>query len=115
MSLSKYLADAGTVSNWDSQNRWVADNINRIYHALDLRIGPILIMGKERHWDPKLYDEIMSYVQNYWMGKKDRLLHLTDDQIEKYVACQAAKHNIQPVPPPVADNVEILQAPERAH
>ncbi len=44
MNLSKYLVDAGTVSNWVNQNQLVADNINRIYHALDLRINPILIM-----------------------------------------------------------------------
>ncbi len=117
MNLNKYLADADTVSNLDSPNKRVADNLNRIYHALDLRIGPILIMGEERHWDPKLYDEMMSHVQGDWMKRwlsRFMLLHLTDEQIEEYVESKAAIHHIPQVPPPVVDNVEILQAQERS-
>ncbi len=114
MNLSKYLVDAGTVSNWVNQNQLVADNINRIYHALDLRINPILIMGEERHWDPQLYDKMMSHVQYDWMGKQYMLLHLTDEQIEEYTEYRAASYHIPQVPPPVVDNVEILQAQERS-
>ncbi len=114
MDLNKYLVNAGVVCNWDSQNQLVADNLNRIYHALDLRISPILVVGEERHWDPQLYDEIMSHVQGDWMGKKDMLLHLTDEQIEEYVESRAAVYHIQPVPPPVVDNVEIMETPAQA-
>ncbi len=46
---------------------------------------------------------------------KDRLLALTDGQIEEYVESQAAIYHIPPVPPPVADNVEVVKAPEAAN
>lgn len=97
------------MGDWDGQEQLIADNFNRIYQALNLRISPILIVGNEQQWDPKLYDEIMSHVRG-WMNK-GRLLSLTDEQIEEYVASQAAIHHILPV----ADNVEVMAEPEVAH
>lgn len=111
MDLNKYLVDASTVGDWDDQEQLIADNFNRIYQALDLRIGPILIVGSEQQWDPNLYDEIMSHVRATWMSK-DKLLSLTDEKIEEYVESQAAIYHIPPVPPPVVDNVEIIKEPE---
>lgn len=111
MDLNKYLVDASTVGNWGGQDQLAADNLNRIYKALHLRISPILIVGKEKQWDPELYDNIMSHVRDTWMDK-DRLLALTDEQIEEYVESQAAIYHIPPVPPPIPDNVEVMKAPD---
>ncbi|MDA1107336.1 MAG: hypothetical protein O2845_02925 [Proteobacteria bacterium] len=111
MNLSKYLVNASTVCSWDGENQRAADNFNRIYHALDMRISPVLIIGKEPQWDPELYNEIMSRVRDDWMRKKDMLLKLTDEQIAEYVESQAAIYHISPVLPPVVDNVEVLRAP----
>lgn len=111
MDINKYLVDASTVGDWDSQEQLIADNFNRIYQALNLRIGPILIVGSEQQWDPDLYDEIMSHVRSAWVNK-DKLISLTDEQIEEYVASQAATYHIPPVPPPIVDNVEVMNEPE---
>lgn len=111
MELNKYLVDVNAMCNWDGQDQLAADNLNRIYHALDLRLSPILIVGNERQWDPKLYDEIMSHVRDDWTNK-DRLLNLTDEQIEEYVQSRAAFYHIPLVPPPVVDNVEIMKVPK---
>lgn len=114
MDLNKYLVDADNVGDWGGDEQRAADNLNRIYKAIDLRITPLLIVGKEHQWDPELYDEIMSHVQASWINK-DRLLALTDEQIEAYVESQAAIHHIPPVPPSVVDNVEVMKAPEAAN
>ncbi len=114
MDLNKYLVDASTVGDWGGKEQLIADNFNRIYQALNLRIGPILIVGSEQQWDPNLYDEIMSHVRGAWMSK-DKLLSLTDEQIEEYVESQAAIYHIPPVPPPVVDNVEVIKEPEAAN
>ncbi len=113
MDLNKYLVDVTAMCSWDGQDQLAADNLNRIYHALDLRIGPILIVGGERQWDPKLYDEVMGHVRDDWTSK-DRLFNLTDEQIEEYVESRAAAYHIQPIPPPVVDNVEIMETPAQA-
>jgi len=110
MNLSNYLVNASIVCKWDGENQLAADNLNRIYHALDMRLNPILIMGGEPQWDPNLYSEIMDHVRDHWMCKRDMLLHLTDEQIEEYVRSQAEIYHIPPVPPHVVDNVEILRA-----
>ncbi len=109
MNISKYLVDVNDVRNWDSQDQLVADNLNRICRALDLRIYPILIVGWEPRWDPKLYDEIMSHVRDTWISK-ERLLNLTDEQIIEYVESRAAIYGIPLLPPPIVDNVEIMEA-----
>ena len=114
MDLNKYLVDASNVGDWGGDEQLAADNLNRIYKALDLRITPLLIVGKEQQWDPELYDEIMSHVRDAWMNK-DRLLKLTEEQIKNYVESQAAAHHIPPVPPPVVDNVEVMKAPQAAN
>ncbi|MEO6696894.1 MAG: hypothetical protein ABIN45_02715 [Gammaproteobacteria bacterium] len=111
MNLSKYLVDVNDVGDWGGQEQPAADNLNRIYHALDLRICPIIIVGDERQWDPKLYGEIMSHVWGDWM-RKDMLLNLTDEQIREYVESQAAIYAIPPIPPPIVDNVEVMGAQE---
>lgn len=110
MNLSNYLVNASTVCQWDRENQLIADNLNRIYHALDMRLNPILIMGEEPRWNPNLYSEIMDHVRDNWMCKKDVLLKLTDEQIEEYVRSQAEIYHIPPVPPHAVDNVEILRA-----
>lgn len=114
MDLNKYLVDASTVGDYGGHGQLAADNLNRIYKALHLRISPILIVGKEKHWDPEFYNEIMSHVRDACMNK-NRLLALTDEQIEDYVESQAAIYHIPPVPPSVPDNVEVMKAPEAAN
>ncbi len=99
MDLNRYLVTASTVCNWDGQDQKAADNLNRIYHALDLRINPVLIMGEELHWDPGLYDKIMGQVRGDWLCRKDELLSLTDEQIQDYVESRAAMFHI-PLPAP---------------
>lgn len=111
MDINKYLVDADSVGDWNGQEQLIADNFNRIYQALDLRIGPILVVGSEQQWDPNLYDDIMGHVRGAWVSK-DKLLSLTDAQIEEYVESQAAAYHIPPVPQPVVDNVEIVKEPE---
>jgi hypothetical protein len=111
MDLNKYLVDANTVGDWDDNNQLAADNLNRIYQTLHLRIGPVLIVGKERLWDPELYDEIMSQVRDDWMNR-DKLLNLTDEQIDKYVESLAEIYGIPPISPPKVDNVEIKKETE---
>ena len=101
MDLNKYLVTAGTVCNWDGQDQVAADNLNRIYRALDLRISPILIMGDEPHWDPHLYDKIMEQVRGDWLCQKDKLFSLTDEQIQDYVESQAAIFHIPPPAPSI--------------
>lgn len=106
MDLNKYLVDASSVGDWGGQEQLAAHNLNRIYHALDLRICPILIVGDERQWNPGLYGEIMSHVWRDWMHK-DMLLNLTDERLKEYVESMADYYHIQAVPPYVVDNVEI--------
>lgn len=92
MNLNKYLVTAHGVSRWDDRDQrdqMVANNINRIYHALDLRIGPILITGDERHWNEDLYHKIMGDVRGDWSCKIDKLLNITDEQIQEYVEFRA--------------------------
>ena len=113
MNLSKYLVAVNDVGDWGGQEQLAADNLNRIYHALDLRICPIIIVGDERQWDPRLYGEIMSHVWGDWM-RRDTLLSITNEQIREYVDSQAAIYGIAPVPPPIVDNVEVVAAPEAA-
>ena len=99
MDLNRYLVSAGTVCNWDGQDQRAADNLNLIYRALDLRIGPVLIMGDEPHWDPGLYDKMMGRVRSDWLSQKDKLLNITDEQIHEYVESRAAIFQIpQPAP-----------------
>lgn len=111
MNLSKYLVDVNDVGDWGGHEQTAADNLNRIYHTLDLRISPILIVGDERQWDPKLYGEIMSHVWGDWM-RKDTLLNATDEQIREYVDSQATIYAIPPVPPAIVDNVEVVWTPQ---
>ncbi len=101
MDLNRYLVSASTICNWDGQDQKAADSLNRIYHALDLRISPILIMGDEPHWDRKLYDEIMGRVRGDWLCQKDKLLNLTDEQIHEYVESRAAMFHIPPPAPSI--------------
>ncbi len=114
MDLNKYLVDASTVGDYGGREQLATDNLNRIYKALNLRISPILIVGKEKQWDPELYDEIMSHVRDAWTNK-DRLLALTDEQIDEYVESQAEIYHIPPVPPPIPDNVEVMKGPDTAN
>ena len=114
MDTNKYLVDASTVGDYGCCGQLAADNLNRIYKALHLRISPILIVGKEEQWDPEFYDEIMSHVRDAWMDK-DRLLSLTDEQIDEYVESQAGIYHIPPVPPPIPDNVEVMNTPKAAN
>ncbi|MBI3343281.1 MAG: hypothetical protein HY028_00095 [Gammaproteobacteria bacterium] len=101
MDLNRYLVNASTVCNWDGQDQLAADNLNRIYHALDLRICPVLIMGTEPHWDPDLYDKIMGQVRGDWLDQRDRLLNVTDEQIQDYVESRAAAFHIPPPAPSI--------------
>ena len=98
MNLYNYIARQDTVGDCDGDEQAVAHNLNRIYRALDVRIGQLLVVGKEDAYDPDKYDEIMREVWrdwgNTWGNKKETLLVLTDEQIERYVEAVCAKHTV---------------------
>ncbi|MEO5574519.1 MAG: hypothetical protein ABIR48_08585 [Gammaproteobacteria bacterium] len=98
MNLNKYIAYHDTVGNCDGHEHLVAHNLNRIYRALDARIGQLLVVGKEDAYDPDKYDEVMRGVWrdwgNTWGNKKEALLDLTDGQIERYVEGVCAQHTV---------------------
>lgn len=93
MNLSKYLRNADSVGDWNGREHLAAENLNRIYHALDLALC-CLVVGEEMRYHPDEYDAIMSQVWREWAGKPE-LLTLTDDDIRAYVE---RKNSVCPPP-----------------
>ncbi|HLA74511.1 MAG TPA: hypothetical protein VJM76_01190 [Gammaproteobacteria bacterium] len=85
MNITNYLVTARAVGDCGGEEQRVADNLNRVYHALDSRIEPVLIVGHEALYDPELYHEIMSGVWRDLSSRKEALLDITDADIEAYV------------------------------
>lgn len=94
MTLNKYLVDRKSVGDYQGQEQRAADNLNRIYHALDCRLNPILIVGHEMTYDPAKYDEIMCNVRKDWANRKEELLTLSDEQIQVYIDELYARYNL---------------------
>ena len=92
MTLTTYLVDEKGVGDCDGQEAIVVNNLNLIHHALDAQIAHILLLGKENHYDPVKYHEIMDGVWPYWRNKKDVLLNLTERDIQEYVENICATH-----------------------
>lgn len=93
MSLSKYLCNAKSVGDWNGQEQRAAENINRIYRALDEHLFHILVMGDEQHYHPDIYNAVMSRVWDDWRGKP-ALLTLTNDAIEEYIQARTAAYSM---------------------
>ncbi len=85
MDLNQYKADADSVGNCNGQEEVVAENLNRIYAALELRLYPLFVTGMEGHYNPDKYEEIMDNVKSDWSGRENELATLTDEQIQAYV------------------------------
>jgi hypothetical protein len=92
MNLSTYLVDETGVGDCAGQEKIIANNLNLILYALDAQIAHILLMGKETHYDPAKYHEIMSGVWPHWRNKKDVLLNLAERDIQEYVEDVCAKN-----------------------
>lgn len=93
MTLSKYLCNASTVGNWSGQEQRAADNLNRIYHALDESLFHILVMGDEKDYHPDIYDAVMSRVWDDWKNNP-ALLTLTNDAMEKYIQARTIAYTM---------------------
>lgn len=93
MTLSKYLCNASTVGDWHGQEQRAADNINRIYHALDECLFHILVMGDEEHYHPEIYDAVMSRVWDDWKSNT-ALLNLTQAAMEKYIQARTLAYTL---------------------
>lgn len=95
MDLNQYKADADSVGNCNGQEEEVAENLNRIYAALELRLYPLFITGMEGHYNPDKYEEIMDNVKNDWSGRENELATLQDEQIQAYVDKVCESNTIQ--------------------
>lgn len=93
MTLSKYLCNASTVGDWNGQEQRAADNLNRIYHALDECLFHILVMGDEKNYHPEIYDAVMSRVWGDWKNSP-ALLTLTHEAMEKYIQASTVAYTM---------------------
>lgn len=93
MTLSKYLCNATTVGDWNGLEQRAADNLNRLYHALDECLFRVLVMGDEKHYHPEIYDAVMSRVWDDWRNNP-ALLTLSPEGLEKYIQARTIAYTM---------------------
>lgn len=76
-NLNAALATTESVGEWDGQEELAAENVNRIYTAI-YKAAP-------NDTDTDTLAEIMHRVWDEW-GSEEKLLTLTDEDVEKYVS-----------------------------